>query len=77
MYTLLRINDSDNFIGFDTEITPKDKQTIENEFKEIITEHPTWDWYDCIGELLEERCIKYGLNGTFLRIDGKLNFKKD
>lgn len=63
--TLIRISNSEDFLIFDTDITTKDISIIKNEWIDIRATHPEWDRMDCVGELLEERLPKYGLNGEF------------
>lgn len=64
--TLIKIGDDDDFIVFDTNLNEVDIDTIRRQWLEAKNAHPTWDRYDLIGELIEDRLPKFGLQGTYL-----------
>ena len=63
--TLIKIGD-DECIVFDTHLNERDIDTVKRQWLEAKNCHPAWNRYDLIGELIEDRLPKFGLQGTYL-----------
>lgn len=64
--TLIKIENTNEYLCFDTEVTSRDIQAIQAEWESIKIDHPTWDRMDCIGELIEVSLPKfYGLKAEY------------
>lgn len=64
--TLIKIAD-DEYLVFDTLFNDHDTQTVKLQWAKAREEHPTWNRYDIIGYLIEEKLPRFGLKGTFLQ----------
>jgi len=74
MNRLIKISGSENeFLVFDTDVTEPDMARIYTEWKKAKEDHPTWDRYDLIGELVENILPKMGLNAEYHYVDAELS----
>lgn len=74
MNRLIKISESENeFLVFDSDVTELDMARIYTEWKKTKEEHPTWDRYDLIGELIENTLPKIGLKAEYHYVDAELS----